>query len=266
MNALSLFSGIGGLDIAAEWAGFKTVAFCERDEFCQKVLRKHWPDVRIYDDVRTLDTRDLPKIELLHGGYPCQPFSTAGNRRGEADERHMWPHMLRIVREIKPRWVVGENVKGHITLGLDTVCNDLEGEGYAVRAICIPACAIGAVHRRERVFILAHAAGDGRNEGATSGSDAPSDGESAERQDEDCQHEGRGGLRLELDWRGREIGGWGVEPPEIRVDARLPNRVDRNRAVGNSVSPQQAYPIFAAIAETYNPQARNAGFLIPEAT
>jgi len=253
LNALSLFSGIGGLDLAAEWAGFKTVAFCEQNEFCQKVLRKHWPPTRIFDDVRTLDTSELPAIELLHGGYPCQPFSTAGNRRGEADERHMWPHMLRIVRELKPHWVVGENVKGHITLGLDTVCNDLEAEGYAVRAVCIPACAIGSVHRRERVFVLAHAAGDGRDEGKASGCDVPpDDARRAQKQAEDCQHERCGGLRLELDWRGREVGGWGVEPPAIRVDARLPNRVDRNRAVGNSVSPQQAYPIFAAIAETYN--------------
>ena len=253
MNALSLFSGIGGLDLAAEWAGFKTVAFCERDPFCQKVLAKHWSGVKIYDDVRTLDTSELPRIELLHGGYPCQPFSTAGNRRGEADERHMWPHMLRVVREIKPRWVVGENVKGHITLGLDTVCDDLETEGYTVGAVCIPACAIGSVHRRERVFVLAHAASDGRDEGSASTRDvSPDDARRTEEQAEGCKHERRGGFRLELDWRGREVGGWGVEPPAIRVDARLPNRVDRNRAVGNSVSPQQAYPIFAAIAETYN--------------
>lgn len=253
MNALSLFSGIGGLDIAAEWAGFKTVAFCERDEFCQKVLRKHWPDVRIFDDVRTIDTNELPRIELLHGGYPCQPFSTAGNRRGEADERHMWPHMLRVVQELKPRWFVGENVKGHITLGLDTVCDDLEREGYTVRAVCIPACAIGSVHRRERVFVLAHATSNGRNEGTASGGDvSPDDARRQEEQAKGCQHEGCRGLRLELDWRGREVGGWGAEPPAIRVDAGLPNRVDRNRALGNSVSPQQAYPIFAAIAETYN--------------
>lgn len=255
MNALSLFSGIGGLDLAAEWAGFKTVAFCERDKFCQKVLRKHWPEVRIFDDVRTLDTRELPAIELLHGGYPCQPFSTAGNRRGEADERHMWPHMLRVVRELKPRWVVGENVKGHITLGLDTVCNDLEAEGYAVRAVCIPACSIGAVHRRERVFILAHTSSDGRDEGATGGSNVPPDNaRRAQEQAQDSKHEGCGGLRLALDWRGREIGTWGTEPPAIRVDAGLPYRMDRNRALGNAVVPQQAYPIFAAIMETYNYQ------------
>jgi len=257
MNALSLFSGIGGLDLAAEWAGFKTVAFCERDPFCQKVLAKHWPGVKIYDDVRTLDTSELPRIELLHGGYPCQPFSTAGNRRGEADERHMWPHMLRVVRELKPRWVVGENVKGHITLGLDTVCNDLEAEGYTVRAVCVPACAIGAVHRRERVFVLAHAASDGRNEGSTSSGDVPpDDARRAQEQAEDSKHEGCRSLRLELDWRGREVGGWRAEPPAIRVDAGLSCRVDRNRVIGNSVVPQQAYPIFAAISETYNSEVR----------
>jgi len=253
MNALSLFSGIGGLDIAAEWAGFNTVAFCEKDIFCRKVLKKHWPEVKIYDDVRTLPTDELPRIELLHGGYPCQPFSTAGNRRGEADDRHMWPHMLRIVLELRPNWVVCENVKGHITLGLDTVLDDLEAEGYTVRAVCIPACAVGAVHRRERVFVLAYASSDGRDEGKTTYGDAsPDDARRAQEQEEDCKHEGCGCFRLNLDWRGREIGGWGAEPPAIRVDAGLPNRVDRNRVIGNSVSPQQAYPIFAAIAETYN--------------
>lgn len=253
MNALSLFSGIGGLDIAAEWAGFKTIAFCEKDRFCQKVLAKHWPNVRIYDDVKTITTDELPAIELVHGGYPCQPFSTAGNRKGLVDSRFLWPEMLRIIRETKPRWVVGENVKGHITLGLDTVCNDLEGSGYSVRAVCIPACSIGAVHRRERVFVLAYTASNGLDEGAASGSDVPPDDARREKeQAKSSKHEGRSGLRLELDWRGREIGGWGIEPPEIRVDARLPNRVDRNRALGNSVVPQQAYPIFAAIAETYN--------------
>lgn len=250
MNVLSLFSGIGGFDLAAEWAGMQTVAFCECDKFCQKVLAKHWPNVRIYDDVKTINTSELPKIDVLCGGYPCQPFSTAGNRRGEADKRHMWPHMLRVVRELKPSWVVGENVKGHITIGLDTVCNDLEREGYTVRAVCIPACAIGTVHRRERVFVLANTAGYGRDEGTTSSSNVPADdARRAEKSKEDCQYERCCGLRIKLDWQGREVGGWGVKPPDIRVDARLPNRVDRNKAVGNSVSPQQAYPIFKAIMD-----------------
>lgn len=162
----------------------------------------------------------------------------------------MWPHMLRIVRELKPRWVVGENVKGHITLGLDTVCDDLESEGYAVRAVCIPACAIGAVHRRERVFVLANSSSDGRDESKTTGCNVSANDARREKEpQEDCEHEGCGGFRFAMDGRGEEIGGWGVEPPAIRVDAGLPNRMDRNRAVGNSVSPQQAYPIFKAIMD-----------------
>lgn len=253
MNALSLFSGIGGLDLAAEWAGFKTIAFCERDKYCQEVLRKHWPNVRIYDDIRTLPTEELPKIELLHGGYPCQPFSTAGARKGESDDRHLWPAMFKIVQETQPTWVVAENVKGHITLGLDSVLDDLEGAGYAAQTYCIPACSIGAVHRRERLFILAHSAGNGWNESSTtSGHVQADDSWRTEGQKKNCEHEGCCGVRPVLDWTGREIGTWGAEPRALRVDDGLPNRVDRNRVIGNAVSPQQAYPIFAAIAETYN--------------
>jgi DNA (cytosine-5)-methyltransferase 1 len=253
MNALSLFSGIGGLDLAAEWAGFKTVAFCEQDKFCHKVLAKHWPGVKIYDNVRTLDASELPRIELLHGGYPCQPFSTAGSRKGQSDERNLWPAMFSIVKQLRPTWVVAENVKGHITLGLDSVLDDLEGAGYATQTYCIPACAIGAVHRRERLFILAYSTSDGRDEGKTpSGDVSPNDVWREKGKDEDCKHERCSGVRPILEWGGREVGAWGAEPPEIRVDDGLPNRVDRNRVIGNAVSPQQAYPIFAAIAETYN--------------
>ena len=157
MNALSLFSGIGGLDIAAEWAGFKTVAFCESDEFCQKVLRKHWPNVRIFDDVRTIDTGELPSVDIVFGGYPCQPFSQAGKRAGHADERHLWPAMLGVVQVLRPTWVVGENVKGHVTLGLDEVFDDMEREGYTARAFVFPASAVGANHKRERCFVVGHA-------------------------------------------------------------------------------------------------------------
>lgn len=240
MNALSLFSGIGGLDLAAEWAGFKTVAFCERDNFCQKVLRKHWPDVRIFDDVRTLDTSELPAIELLHGGYPCQPFSTAGNRRGEADERHMWPHMLRIVRELKPRWVVGENVRGHVTLGLDAVCDDLEAAGYETRAVVFPAISVGAHHIRERVFVVA-------NSKSHAGEFQP-----GERKDlRDITSVNGSPWPACGDMRG-------LAPGVPRVGDGIPNRVDRVKALGNAVVPQQAYPIFAAIAETYNAKVTGA--------
>ena len=156
MRLLDLFSGIGGFSYAAEKlvGGYKTVAFCEMDEFCQKVLQKHWPEIPIYDDVRTLDATRLGRIDIVTGGYPCQPFSQAGKRQGEKDERHLWPEMLRIIKSCKPRYVVAENVAGHVNMGLDQVLTDLEDQGYTTRPIIIPACAKNAPHRRDRVWII----------------------------------------------------------------------------------------------------------------
>lgn len=161
MNALSLFSGIGGIDLAGEWAGIKTVAMCEREPFCQKVLQKNFPRIPIYDDVCTLtkerlEANGIGTIDLIHGGYPCQPFSTAGNRKGESDDRYLWPEVKRLLQEIRPRWFVGENVAGHITLGLDDVLSDLEEIDYTAQVFVIPACAINAKHQRKRVFIVAY--------------------------------------------------------------------------------------------------------------
>ena len=156
MRLLDLFSGIGGFSYAAEKlvGGYKTVAFCEMDEFCQKVLQKHWPEIPIYNDVRTLDATRLGRIDIVTGGYPCQPFSQAGKRQGEKDERHLWPEMLRIIKSCKPRYVVAENVAGHVNMGLDQVLTDLENQGYTTRPIIIPACAKNAPHRRDRVWII----------------------------------------------------------------------------------------------------------------
>jgi len=244
LTVMSLFSGIGGLDLAAEWAGMQTVMFCEKDHFCQQILKQHWPNVPVVEDVRNV--RGMP-VDVVTGGYPCQPFSVAGSRKGNGDDRYLWPEMLRVVRECRPTWVVGENVKGHITLGLDTVCDDLEAAGYAVQPYCIPACATGANHERERIFVVAYSASNGRDDGTKSSRDGQTDERSEEGQKQDCNHEGCGSLRLELEWQGREAWGWGTEPPPLRVDAGLPFRMDRNKALGNSVRPQQVYPIFAAI-------------------
>jgi len=161
MKHLSLFSGIGGLDLAAEWAGMSTVAFCERDPFCQKVLAKHWPTVPIFGDIHELTSQSLrdrgvERIDIISGGFPCQPFSHAGEQRGKEDDRYLWPQMLRVIKECKPAWVVGENVTGIIDLALDDVLVSLEGEGYEVRPIVFPASAVGAWHQRQRVFIVAH--------------------------------------------------------------------------------------------------------------
>lgn len=161
MKVLDLFSGIGGFSLGLGRAGMQTVAFCEIDPFCRQVLKKHWPHVKQYDDVRTLTgeqvTREVGPISVCVGGYPCQPFSTAGKRGGAEDDRHLWPEMRRLVEELRPSWVIGENVAGHISLGLDQVLFDLDALGYASRALVIPAVAVNAPHRRDRVWVVANA-------------------------------------------------------------------------------------------------------------
>ena len=186
----SLFSGIGGPEIAAEIMGWKNVFHCEINPFGRKILDYWFPNSKSYEDITKTDFREWRgKINVLTGGFPCQPFSCAGQRKGAEDDRYLWPEMLRAIREIQPDWVVGENVAGILTmvqpgsetpLGseetlfgednrkrtlhrqeyvVETVCNDLEREGYSVQPVVIPACAVGAPHRRDRVFFIAHRLG-----------------------------------------------------------------------------------------------------------
>lgn len=156
MNHIDLFSGIGGFALAAHWAGFQTEVFCERDEFCQKVLHKHWPAAPIVDDIFRFDGTRHAGATLLTGGFPCQPYSCAGKKMGNEDDRALWPEMRRVIAESKPRWVVAENVPGFVDMALDGALSDLETDGYEVRTLVIPACAVNAPHRRDRVWIVAH--------------------------------------------------------------------------------------------------------------
>ena len=161
LRVLDLFSGIGGFSLGLERAGgFETVAFCEIEEFPQRVLRKNFPGIPIFEDVRKLKGSDIGTVDVICGGYPCQPFSTAGKRRGAEDDRHLWPEFSRLVAELRPAWVIGENVAGHISMGLDDVLSDLEGQGYACRTFVIPACAVGAPHRRDRCWTIARRVAD----------------------------------------------------------------------------------------------------------
>ena len=166
MHVLDLFSGIGGFSLGLERAGFTTAAFCEIEPYCQRVLSRHWPDVPIHSDIRQLDgTQYAGTVDVVCGGYPCQPFSVAGKQQGEADPRHLWPEMYRIIREVCPRWVIAENVRGHISLGFDTVAAQLEDEGFTVWPFIVPACAVGAPHRRDRLWIVAHSERTQRRQG-----------------------------------------------------------------------------------------------------
>jgi DNA (cytosine-5)-methyltransferase 1 len=263
MKMLSLFSGIGGIDLAAQWAGIETVAFCEIEPFCQKVLKKHWPDVPIFDDVKkltkeVLDNAGITGIDIVAGGYPCQPFSTSGNRKGAADDRYLWPEMFRIISEIRPTWVIGENVGGHISLGIDAVFDDLENINYESQAFVLPACAVDAWHRRDRVFIVA-------NSDRVRCDLWGYQGQGIQRENETF-YEINSGIKTtsytngsrELQSQrcirtfGKRIGDsfrWESEPGLARVVYGLSGGVDRTAALGRTVVPQQIYPILAAIAE-----------------
>lgn len=160
MKVLSLFSGIGGFEIACEWAGMEVVGQVEIDPFCQKVLAKHWPHVKRMGDIKQVRGDEFGTVDIIVGGVPCQPASVAGKRRGTEDDRWLWPEAIRIVRVVRPRWCVFENPAGILSLQggvpFDDILSEMEREGYEVGAYSIPACSVGAPHKRERVFIVAY--------------------------------------------------------------------------------------------------------------
>jgi len=285
LQHLDLFSGIGGFSLGLEaTGGFETKAFCDIEKYPRQVLQKHWPHVKQYEDIKELNYERLKadgidSIDIITGGYPCQPFSIAGRQKGEQDPRHLWPEYFRLVKELRPTWVIGENVSGHIKLGLDTVIEDLESEDYSVRPFSISASSIGANHQRERIWILAHSRRSqwpraqlrGENENETrkenanqhQRSSSPSSSDVANTNDE----------RLQRQWQSRNQftsnfnsscessdegqrtmgqGWWESEPNMGRVAHGIPKRVDRLKSLGNSLVPQIPYYIGKTILEVMN--------------
>lgn len=246
MTHLDLFSGIGGFAYAADrvWEDVGHI-FCDNEPFAQKVIAKHWPGSRIYGDIK--DITKPGRADLVTGGFPCQPFSHAGRKKGTEDGRYLWPEMYRVIKLAKPEWVLAENVLGISTWGsgvvLEQVCTDLEATGYKVQPLIIPAIAVNAPHRRDRVWFVArnpkharqHGSKDGQ--GDTQGADG-----NTERPDEPKQPAGPDSLRAE------PSPGWDSDWHDIatrlcRVDDGLPDRVDRIKALGNAIVPQVAIEI-----------------------
>jgi len=287
----SLFSGIGGFDLAAEWMGWENVFHCEWNPFGQKVLHHYWPNAIQYHDITHTDfTIHRGAIDILTGGFPCQPYSMAGKRLGKEDERHLWPEMLRAIREIAPRYVVGENVLGLTNwnggMVFDEVHSDLESAGYEVQAVVLPAAAVNAPHGRDRVWFVAHRNSDGQHRRNSEHEKYTSEG----RFDALCDigTGGEHGLAADTGHKGLERGakfggfrgswtkrnkqpagcfrtGWEnfpTQPPICGGDDGLPARLDgitfskwRNesiKAYGNAVVPQIPYRIFRTIQQLEN--------------
>jgi DNA (cytosine-5)-methyltransferase 1 len=244
----SLFSGIGGFDLAAKWMGWNNIFHCECNTFGQKVLQYHFPESDSLHDITQTDFTPYRNcIDVLTGGFPCQPFSAAGHRKGTDDDRYLWPEMLRAVREIQPKYVVGENVRGLTNwnggLVLDQVCSDLELEGYTVQSFILPALAKNAPHRRDRIWIVAHTDSNQRPEGR---------GDS-NRPQETEGHSGLRHTRGDRDtWKD-----FPTQPPVCSGNDGLPNQLDgitfsewrkeSIKAYGNAIVPQIALELFQVI-------------------
>ncbi len=242
----SLFSGIGGLDLGLERAGMRVIWQAEIDPYCCQVLRQHWPDVPNLGDVSRIEWSDVVRPDVICGGYPCQPFSLAGARAGTDDRRHLWPYVRDALRVLRPRFALLENVAGHLSLGFDRVLGDLAEIGFDAEWDCIPAAAVGAPHRRDRVFLVAypaHDAGPGPVPAAVADPEGVAVGP---------------GLRASgaprLGWgRPRDCGStgdaWTVEPDVGRVAHGVPARMDRLAALGNAVVPAVAEHLGRMIVE-----------------
>ena len=267
---IDLFSGIGGFALASNAAGFSTSVFCESDPYATRVLKRHWPTVPIIKDIREFDGTRWRGADLLTGGFPCQPFSQAGERRGEEDDRALWPEMFRVIKEARPDFVLAENVAGLINMALDDVLSQLEGEGYSTGTVVLPACSLNAPHRRDRVWILAHAdsircehplerqdslrqsiSGNKQTTGRPQQDVAHANKSRLEGWSQTLrQKEGRNsdtghtGENSSCDGRDNQ---WSVEPNVGRVAHGIPSRTHRLKALGNAIVPQVAYEILKRI-------------------
>ena len=252
VNHASLFSGIGGFDLAAQWVGWTNVFQVEIDEFCQKVLTKNFPNVTKYRDIYEFKGEKYRgQVDVISGGFPCQPFSQAGKRQGTKDDRYLWPEMLRIITEVRPAWVVGENVAGLLSMEngrtLEKILTDLEDEGYQVEVFLIPACGIGAWHRRDRVWIVA-------NSKCTSNfkyvEECGIQNKRNEKQRIRCSHWDElilvNGRMAPRKWKHE---GYKINTKSLlcRNINGLSSGLDRLKGLGNAIVPQVAHEIFKAI-------------------
>jgi DNA (cytosine-5)-methyltransferase 1 len=281
MKHLGLFEGIGGFSLAASWAGWETVAWCEWNGFGQKVLRHHFPNAEGHGDITKTDfTKYKNAIDIITGGFPCQPYSTAGKRKGKEDERHLWPEMLRAIREVSPRYVVGENVRGltNWTGGMvfDEVQADLEAQGFEVLPFLLPACAKGADHRRDRIWFVAYNDnGRGQEHKLCAGRDVLKSGVTKTGINTNVSGEGlqvgiQSGFRSLQSQAGTRPGSersrifaedyWAEFPTQSPIFSRDDGfsrgldgitvskwRSESIKAYGNAIVPQVAYEIFKAI-------------------
>ncbi len=237
----SLFSGIGGFDLASSWMGWKNVWQVEKDKYCRKVLEKNFPESERFEDVREAGKHNLRKVDIITGGFPCQPFSVSGKRNGAEDDRYLWPEMYRIIREMHPRWVLAENVPGILSIEngmvFETVVSDLESEGYEVQPIILSSAGIGANHVRERVWFLARA-------NNTNGFTSPIrkfDRTPGEETKTKKTFETRR-IFSDIDWRK-----WEIEPCFFGKNDGVSRRMDRIKALGNAVDPRLVFRIYSAI-------------------
>ena len=247
----SLFSGIGGFDLAAEWMGWENVFHCEWNKFGQKVLKYYWPNAISYENICTTDfTIHRGQIDILTGGFPCQPYSTAGKRLGKADERHLFPEMLRCIKEIKPKWIIGENVRGLVSwnggMVFHEVYDDLEREGYEVQSFLIPAASVNAPHIRQRIFFVAYS--NSRDNKTLTYRDI------LEQQNSKKKTNGYSNVECTNKWEN-----FPTVSPVCDGDDGLSDRLDnitfpkwRNESIkagGNAIVPQVAYQIFKTIEQ-----------------